>query len=136
MTTDPRQLSPGDDLPALTKHMSIEKMKTDVWSAGNPVHFDPEFAQSVGLPGPIATGEMSTSYLSELLARAFGPAWVNHSRLKSRYVAPVYAGDTLTVRGRITDRAEEGGQIRLAAEVWCENQSGQKVTLGEATVWL
>lgn len=126
----------GDNLPVLTKEMSIDKMKTEIWSAGNPVHFDPEFAKSAGLPGPIATGEMSTSMMSELLARTFGPAWVRHSKLKSRYVAPVYAGDTLTIRGQIAGRVADGNQTRLDVDIWCENQNGQKVTVGEASLWL
>ena len=136
MVADAKQWAVGDALPTLTKRMTLEKMKTPVWSAGNPVHCDPEYARSAGLPGPIATGEMSTCYLSELLTSAFGPAWIAHSRLKSRYLAPVFAGDTLTVRGQITERAEEHGRLRIGAEVWCENQHGQKVTVGTATVWL
>lgn len=134
--TATKQWVAGDELPVLTKEMAIDKMKTDIWSAGNPVHFDPEFAKSVGLPGPIATGEMSTSMMSELLARTFGPDWVRHSKLKSRYVAPVYAGDTLMIRGQVAGRETNGDQTRLDIEIWCENQNGLKVTVGEASVWL
>ena len=136
MAADTKRWAVGDTLPTLTKQMTIKKMKTPVWSANNPVHYDPEYARAAGLPGPIATGEMSTSYLSELLTSVFGPAWIAHSRLKSRYLAPVFAGDTVTVGGRITERVEESGRLRIGTEVWCENQHGQKVTVGTATVWL
>ena len=131
MTLETKQPVPGEELPRLTKQMTLEKMKTPIWSADHP-----DFARSVGLSAPIATGLMSTCFMSELLTSVFGPAWVTHSRLKSRYIAPVFAGDTITVRGQITERAEDQGQIRIGAEVWCENQHGQKVTLGTATVWL
>ncbi len=133
MAADTTRWAVGDALPTLTKQMTIEKMKTPVWSAGKPVHYDPEYAQSAGLPGPIATGEMSTSYLSELLTSVFGPAWIAHSRLKSRYLAPVFAGDTVTVGGRITERVEESNRLRIGADVWCENQHGSRTMVGRAT---
>lgn len=136
MSVETRDFRPGDPLPAIIKQMSLDKMKTEIWSAGNPVHFDPAFARSVGLPAPIATGEMSTSFMSELLARTFGPAWVRRSKLRSRYVSPVYAGDTITVSGQIAAVETDAGATRIDAEVWCENQSGQQVTVGTASVWL
>lgn len=64
------------------------------------------------------------------------PAWVRRSKLRSRYVSPVYAGDTITVSGQIAAVETDAGATRIDAEVWCENQSGQKVTVGTASVWL
>jgi 3-hydroxybutyryl-CoA dehydratase len=134
MSVDVKQLSAGQDLPTLTKQMTIEKMSLPLWSGGNKIHFDPEFSRAQGLPGPIATGEMSTAYLSELLTRVFGADWVRGGHLDMKFVKPLYAGDTVTVRGRITGRHPTHNGTRFEAEVWCENQHGATVTVADASV--
>lgn len=134
MSVDLKQLEAGQDLPTLRKEMTLEKMSLPVWSAGNRIHYDPDFARAQGLPGPIATGEMSTAYLSELLTRVFGADWVRGGRMHMKFVKPIFAGDTVTVRGRITGRTPTHGGTRFDAEVWCENQQGQTVTVAEASV--
>lgn len=134
MSVDIKQLTVGQDLPSLTKEMTLDKMSLPVWAAGNKIHFDPEFSRAQGLPAPIATGEMSTAYLSELLTRVFGADWVRGGRLNMKFVKPLFAGDTVAVRGRLTGRSETHNGIRYDAEVWCENQNGQTVTVAEASV--
>jgi acyl dehydratase len=129
-----QQLGTGQDLPTLTKHMTIEKMSLPIWSANNKIHFDPEFSRSQGLPGPIATGEMSTAYLSELLTRVFGADWVRSGHLDMKFVRPLFAGDTVSVRGRITGKHVTHNGTRFEVDVWCENQDRVTVTAAEASV--
>ena len=134
MSVDLKQLEVGQDLPTLTKQMTLEKMSLPIWSAGNRIHYDPEFARAQGLPGPIATGEMSTAYLSELLTRVFGADWIRNGRLNMKFVRSLFAGDTVSVRGRITGKTPADGGTRFDVDVWCENQRGQPVTVAEASV--
>lgn len=134
MSLNLASLTVGQELPSLTKQMTLELMSLPVWAAGNKIHFDPDFARAQGLPGPIATGEMSTAYLSELLTRTFGADWVRGGRLDMKFVKSVYAGDTLNVRGRVTGKGPTPNGTRFDLEVWCENQSGQTVTYAQASV--
>ncbi|HEX2172148.1 MAG TPA: MaoC family dehydratase [Dehalococcoidia bacterium] len=134
MSVDVKQLEVGQDLPGLTKRMTIEQMSLPLWSGGNKIHFDEEFARAQGLPGPIATGEMSVAYISEMLTRAFGADWVRGGRISFKFVRSLYAGDTVAVRGRVTGRHPTHSGTRFDLDVWCENQDGATVTAGEASV--
>lgn len=77
---------------------------------------------------------MSAAYLSQMLTEHFGLDWVRGGQLSFTFVKPVFAGDTLTCRGRVKDRTVEGAKDNLLLEVWCENQHGEKVTVGEAAL--
>ena len=48
-------------------------------------------------------------------------------------VKGVYPGDTLTVKGVVTDKIPEGNAMRLVLDVWLENQAGEPATTGTAS---
>ena len=94
----------------------------------NPIHWDPERGEEMGLGGVIAHGMLSMGFL--------GPVRRGRSRgrrtsaAQVRFGAMVRPGDVLTCRGTV--RAADGGAATL--DVWAENQAGEKVTTGEAEV--
>lgn len=128
------ELTVGLELEPVVKHMSLEKMSRPLMSGSNPIHFDPEFAKKAGLPAPIATGVMSSAYLCEMLAKAFGVEWIRGGFLDVKFIRPIYAGDTVTARGRITGTMETSTGMRVSLDVWCETQRGEPVTVGTASV--
>jgi acyl dehydratase len=128
------ELIVGQELEAVVKHMRLEKMSRPLMSGGNPIHFDPEFAKKAGLPAPIATGVMSSAYVCEMLARAFGIEWIRSGSLDLKFIRPIYAGDTVTARGRVTAKMETSTGVRMSLDVWCETQRGEPVTVGTASV--
>ena len=89
---------------------------------------------SAGLQAPIATGVMSSAFLSEMLTKAFGIDWIRSGSIDVKFIRPIYAGDTLTMRGRITGKSETSTGVRIALDIWCETQRGEPVTVGTATV--
>ncbi len=128
------ELTVGLELEPVVKHLSLEKMSRPLMSGSNPIHFDPEFAEKAGLPAPIATGVMSSAYLCEMLAKDFGVEWIRGGFLDVKFIRPIYAGDTVTARGRITGTMETSTGLRVALDVWCETQRGEPVTVGTASV--
>ena len=67
----------------------------------NPLHHDPEFAARAGFPTVIAHGQFTAGLLA-----AWVSDWLGVEHLRSfevRFVAPVLAGDTLTLTGRVTE---------------------------------
>ena len=128
------ELAVGQELEPVVKHMSLEKMSRPLMSGSNPIHFDPDFAKQVGLPAPIATGVMSSAYLCEMLTGAFGVAWVRGGSLDVKFIRPIYAGDTVTARGRVAAKTETSTGVRVSLDVWCETQRGELVTVGTASV--
>jgi acyl dehydratase len=128
------ELAVGQELEPVVKHMSLEKMSRPLMSGNNPIHFDPEFAEKAGLPAPIATGVMSSAYLCEMLTKAFGVEWIRGGSMDVKFVRPIYAGDTVTARGRVTAKTETSTGVRVSLDVWCETQRGEPVTVGTASV--
>jgi 3-hydroxybutyryl-CoA dehydratase len=127
-------LAAGQDIEPVMKQMTLERMSRPLMAGSNPIHYDPEFARNAGLPAPIATGVMSSALLSEMLTKAFGVEWIRGGWMDVKFIRPIYAGDTVTARGRITGKTETSTGVRIALDIWCETQRGEPVTVGTASV--
>ena len=99
----------------------------------NPVHHDPEFAKRAGFPGTLVAGAWSASWISELMMKSFGEGWVKGGKFTVTFIKPLIAGDAVKARGIVTGKEEEGEAVRVTLEVWCENQKGEKTTVGTAS---
>jgi acyl dehydratase len=96
----------------------------------NPVHIDEEFAAGTRFGRRIAHGMLIGSYISGLIGTDFpGPGTIYLSQTL-KFTAPVYLGDTLTVRATVAGYRPEK-QI-LTLETVVINQRGEKVVTGEA----
>jgi acyl dehydratase len=134
MPTTAEELAIGQEIEPLVKQMTIERMSRPLMAGGNPIHYDPAFAKQAGLPAPIATGVMSSAFLSALLTKAFGIEWIRSGAIDVKFIRPIYAGDRLTARGRVTGKSETSTGVRIVLDIWCETQRGERVTVGTASV--
>jgi acyl dehydratase len=124
-------MRPGDELAPLEKEpVTRVQLVRYAGASGdfNPIHWDPERAQEMGLGGVIAHGMLSMGFLGQYAASLAGPESVR--RLRVRFGAMVRPGDVLTCKGVV--REVEG--TRATLDVWAENEAGEKVTTGEAEV--
>jgi acyl dehydratase len=124
----------GQEMTPAVKQITLERMSRPLMSGSNPIHYDPAFARSAGLPAPIATGVMSSAFLSEMLTTAFGVDWLRSGSMDVKFIRLIYAGDTVTARGRVTGKSATSTGMRIALEIWCETQRGEPVTVGTADV--
>ena len=65
---------------------------------GQSIHANPHVAEAKGFPDAVAQGMMSADYISELMTARFERGWLLHGRLSLAFVAPAFAGDTLTAK--------------------------------------
>jgi acyl dehydratase len=99
------------------------------------IHDDDAYARKNGLPGIIADGMISTNWILGLLVDVFGPEAAGKGRLQTKYIAPVYEDQVITACGRVRSmRRDDTGVAVYELEVWCEDATGLKVTVGEAVV--
>jgi 3-hydroxybutyryl-CoA dehydratase len=99
------------------------------------IHDDDAYAKKNGLPGIIADGMISTNWILGLLVDVFGPDAAGKGRLKTKYIAPVYEDQVITACGRVRSaRRDDAGVTVYELDVWCEDDKGLKVTVGEAVV--
>jgi acyl dehydratase len=98
----------------------------------NPIHWNEEWATSVGLPGVIAHGMFSMAVAARMLSAYAGdPAAIK--RLRVRFSAMIRPGQTLTVAGEVV--AVDGKQVSV--RFWGEDEAGNRVlSKGEAELEL
>ncbi len=101
----------------------------------NPIHLDPGAARAAGFEGPIAHGALGLSVatgLANQLALTRGTL-IALAGLSWRFRGPIYYGDQVTLRLRVSARRATGnparGLVTLAAEL--RNQHGDVVQEGE-----
>jgi acyl dehydratase len=128
----------GDELPPLVKPPVDRVQITRYLGASgdfNPLHCDEPYARAAGFPGIFAPAMIGMGFVTELVTE-----WVRGARLRrlqGRFVKIIWPGDVLTARGRVAERRfEEGGKYTADIELWAENQRGELVVRGMATVQL
>jgi len=99
------------------------------------IHDDDAYAKKQGLPGIIADGMISTNWILGLLFDVFGRAPARKSRLRTKYIAPIYEDQIVVCVAKVSAKARtEAGDIAYSFDVWCEDDTGKKLTVGEAVV--
>lgn len=99
------------------------------------IHDDDEYARSQGLPGIIADGMISTNWIAGLLYDVFSTNYLRNGRLRTKYIAPVYEDQLVTACARITSAfRDDQGAAHFEIEVWCEDDTQKKLTVGAAAV--
>jgi acyl dehydratase len=128
----------GFEIPQFVKGpVTKEKIKDYAEAAGdpNPMHYDEDFAKMAGFQTVIAHGLMTMAFVSEMLTNWL-PSYTQLKRLKTRFTKVVYPGNILTCKGKVTQKyvKEDGNYVEL--DVWADNQDGETVAKGTATVVL
>jgi 3-hydroxybutyryl-CoA dehydratase len=129
----------GTELPPLVKRMTLENMKLFSGGEGRAqkvnLHTDATAAQrDTGLKQPFASGRMSLGYACEMMSRFLGLETFNRTgKIDFKFVKPVMPGDTITVRGRISELEELPEGIRVTVDIYCENQKGEKTSVGNGS---
>ena len=63
----------------------------------------------------------------------FEKGWIQGGKLDVSLVKSIFPGDTITVKGTVREKVQEGKFTRIVLDVWLENQSGEKATVGTAS---
>lgn len=100
----------------------------------HPIHYDAAYLKCLGHPGLFAHGYMTliqAAIGASPLAHEMGEALIGFIEQSSRFLKPVYEGDTLYCSFEIValDRRKTTGIMRLRVHI--HNQSGDLVCDGE-----
>lgn len=129
----------GEEIPERTTVVDRAQLVQYAGASGdfNPIHWNPEFAQMVGLPGVIAHGMFTMA----LVARAVGE-WAGDPgavrRISVQFRKEVLPEEKVVAKGRVVEKDEDQRTARL--ELWAEIERGgktyQPIKNGEAIVEL
>jgi acyl dehydratase len=127
----------GDELPPLVKGPIQQIQLTRYAGASgdfNPIHQDEEFARAAGMGGVFAHGMLSMGFVAQAVTDWAGAGRVR--KIGVRFASLVRLKDTVTCRGRVVTTSSKDGANLVELDVWAENQKGEKVVTGKATVAL
>jgi acyl dehydratase len=131
------QVKEGDELPAVVvENLTRTDLVRYAGASGdfNPIHHDEFFAKAAGNPSVFGHGMLTAAFVGRCVTDFVGPE--NLRRYKVRFATRVWPGDTITCKGRVTKKYEEGGEHRIDGEVAALNQKGEVAVSGTFTAAL
>lgn len=104
----------------------------EITGDNNPLHTEEAFAKQKGYDSCVAYGMLTASFLSTLAGVYLpGEKSLIHS-VETKFVKPVFVGDTLTVTGKVAEKNELFSVITL--KVTITNQHKEKVLRGSMQI--
>lgn len=124
----------GDEIGPVTRTLTLADVQRYAAVTGlrDERFLKAERAHQVGFHRPIVPGPLTATLLARLLTDSF-PGW----RLRTFQVSfrtPVGHGDTLSFWGTVTEKGEKDGVVTIHCDVVVENQQGDRVIVGTATL--
>lgn len=125
----------GDAIPTIViENVSRPDFVRYAGASGDfvPLHYDQTFVEAAGIPTVFAQGMWTAGCLSRCLTDYAGAGQVR--RFKVRFARQVWPGDTLTMRGKVTGKREEGSERLVDGDVEVVNQKGETTVRGSFSV--
>jgi acyl dehydratase len=116
--------------------VAVRDPQTNIFEAVERVHWDPFMAAEIGMPAPYDYGSQRGAWATHLMTNWVGDdGWV--AEVDVRYRGMNFLGDTLWLRGRVTDKWRGVSGIGyVGCSIEAVNQRGDNVMPGRAVVAL
>ena len=127
----------GDEIPPLIRTTSTQDLVKYAGASRDfsEIHYDKDFALSVGLPGVILHGALKAAYLGKLVTDWIGE-YGDLKKLGCQHRGMDMPGNTTICGGRVKSKSASGDEHLVDCEIWLEDARGQKTVPGWATVAL
>jgi acyl dehydratase len=130
-------LAVGAELPVFERATGLQNWNR--YAAVNDefvdFHMDDEAGRAAGFATAFGMGNLQWSYLHSLLRNWIGDRG-RIVRLSCQFRSPNLRNQVVTAHGKITAIRDEGTETVVDLEVWTQNDSGQTMAPGSATVAL
>ncbi len=126
----------GDTGPAVVETFDLKDFVRYAGASNglDRIHYDRDFVRDAGYPDVFAHGMLTAGVVEHMVTDWLGLSRV--SRFGTRFTAPLWAGDTLTVRGTVVDKRDRDNGAAVDVELDGVSQRGETVVEGEATALL
>jgi acyl dehydratase len=109
--------------------------QTNVLMPRGAVHFFDEVASSGGVPAAYDLGIQRSCWLGHMMTNWMGDDGFL-KKLGVQFRAINFLGNTTWCRGKVSRKYVESDDRLVECEIWCENQKGETIDIGHATVAL
>jgi acyl dehydratase len=129
----------GEELPSRSNRIDRAQLVKYAGASGdfNPLHWDEEFARSVGFPSVIAHGMFNMALVARVVGDWTGDVGVIRN-LRVQFRKEVLPDETLVAKGRVVGKEERDRTVRV--ELWAELERDGRtlhaIKNGEAVVEL
>lgn len=125
----------GSDIPPLIKHPNKRQLVKWAGASGdlNELHYDKDFATSLGFPSVIIHGRLKAAFLGQLITGWIGDKGML-KRLACNYRGTDLPGEDVVCKGKVTKKYVQNGEHIVECEIWTENTKGEQTTPGTAIV--
>lgn len=97
-------------------------------------HNDLDIARRDGLDRPMAQGQQTVGYVSELCTDFFGMDWFSSGWVKAKFLLPIWPNSTLTVEGKVVaEEILDADTTKIHLELWVKDQDDRLVTVAWAS---
>jgi len=129
------ELTVGAEIPVFQRATGLQNWNR--YAAVNDefvdIHMDDEAGRAAGFPTAFGMGNLQWSYLHCMLRN-----WIGEGgrivRLRCQFRSPNIRNQVVSAHGTITAIRDEGPETVVDLDVWTENDSGQAMAPGSATV--
>ena len=125
------------EIPPLVKHPTTRQLV--MWAGASTdfyeIHYDKDFAQGNGLPSVIVHGQLSASFLGQLITDWIGDEG-SIKKFACSYRGMNLPGEALVCKGKITNKYVKDNEHYVGCNIWVENPRGEKTVPGTAVVTL
>jgi hypothetical protein len=129
------ELAVGSEIPVFQRQPGLHNWNR--YAAVNDefvdIHMDDEAGRAAGYPSAFGMGNLQWSYLHTLLRNWIGPDG-RIVRLACQFRSANVKGQVVTAHGRITAIRDDETERLVDLEAWIDNDSGQVMAPGTATV--
>ena len=130
-----RDASPGDELPSFVRETGFANWNR--YAAINdefvPIHMDDDAGRAAGYPTAFGMGNLQWAYLHNMIRDWLGGDG-HIVKLGCQFRSPNTKGMTVTALGKVLDVADDGARRTMSLEIWTQDQDGNKLAPGTATV--
>jgi acyl dehydratase len=129
----------GEELPSRSNRIDRAQLVRYAGASGdfNPLHWNEEFARSVGFPSVIAHGMFNMALVARVVSDWTGDPGLLRS-IRVQFRKEVLPDENLVAKGRVAGKQETDRTVRV--ELWAElERDGRKIQAiknGEAVVEL
>jgi acyl dehydratase len=129
----------GEELPSRSNRIDRAQLVRYAGASGdfNPLHWNEEFARSVGFPSVIAHGMFNMALVARVVSDWTGDPGVLRS-IRVQFRKEVLPDENLVAKGRVAGKEETDRTVRveLRAELERDGRKIQAIKNGEAVVEL
>jgi hydroxyacyl-ACP dehydratase HTD2-like protein with hotdog domain len=126
-----------DEIPAMVKQPTRSQLfmySAISWNV-HRIHYDSEYAIEEDHPTVLVHGPLQGAFLGQFMTD-----WISSEGTLKKIAysnrGRAFPDEPFIMKGRVTEKRNEGEQNLVECEIWGENKVGERVAVGSATVIL